>query len=60
MPDGPTFLLANEFIDALPIRQFQMKGGQWFERMVTLKGRFVFALAGQPFEDLDLAALSFI
>jgi NADH dehydrogenase [ubiquinone] 1 alpha subcomplex assembly factor 7 len=43
----PLFLLANEFLDALPIRQFQRRGGQWFERLVGLdaEGRFVLGLA---------------
>jgi NADH dehydrogenase [ubiquinone] 1 alpha subcomplex assembly factor 7 len=50
VPDGPTFLIANEFLDALPIRQFQFRDGLWFERMVTfeeLEG-FVYTLADQP------------
>ncbi|QJE73437.1 class I SAM-dependent methyltransferase [Aerophototrophica crusticola] len=37
VPDGPMLLLANEFFDALPVRQFQ-KGprGRWAERKVGL------------------------
>jgi len=56
VPAGPSFLIANEFIDALPIRQFQMQGGQWFERMVGLdgEGRFSFELAEQPLENMEL------
>lgn len=38
MPDGPLFLVANEFFDALPIRQFQRDGAGWRERMVGLQG----------------------
>lgn len=34
LPDGPLIVLANEFFDALPIRQFVHRGGQWFERWV--------------------------
>ena len=34
LPDAPLFLLANEFFDALPIRQFQRDGTGWRERMV--------------------------
>ncbi|HEU0221071.1 MAG TPA: SAM-dependent methyltransferase [Paracoccaceae bacterium] len=37
LPDLPLFLLANEFFDALPIRQFVRSGGGWCERMVGLK-----------------------
>ena len=33
-------LLANEFLDALPIRQFVRRGGLWMERFVE-EGRFV-------------------
>lgn len=36
LPDLPLFLVANEFFDALPIRQFQRAGGLWRERMVGL------------------------
>lgn len=34
LPDGPLFLIANEFFDALPIRQFQRAGDDWQERVV--------------------------
>ena len=32
----PTFIIANEFFDALPIRQFQKGELGWHERMVTV------------------------
>jgi SAM-dependent MidA family methyltransferase len=38
LPDGPLFLLANEFFDALPIRQFQRDGTGWRERVVGVHG----------------------
>ncbi len=34
-PDAPLFLIANEFFDALPIRQFRREGDRWREVMVT-------------------------
>jgi SAM-dependent MidA family methyltransferase len=34
VPMGPAILLANEFLDALPIRQFERRGVAWFERYV--------------------------
>ncbi len=34
--DGPLFLIANEFFDALPIRQFTRTGDAWAETMVGL------------------------
>lgn len=36
--EGPLYLIANEFFDALPIRQFQRAGPGWRERMVGLVG----------------------
>lgn len=36
LPDAPLFLVANEFFDALPIRQFQRQGFGWCERQVGL------------------------
>jgi NADH dehydrogenase [ubiquinone] 1 alpha subcomplex assembly factor 7 len=34
LPAAPLFLLANEFFDALPIRQFTRQGQAWAETMV--------------------------
>ncbi len=36
LPDLPLYLIANEFFDALPIRQFQRFGPHWRERLVGL------------------------
>lgn len=36
VPDGPLLLIANEFFDALPIRQFRRGGDGWHERRVGL------------------------
>jgi len=36
LPDGPLLLVANEFLDALPIRQFVRGEVHWSERMVAL------------------------
>jgi NADH dehydrogenase [ubiquinone] 1 alpha subcomplex assembly factor 7 len=38
LPEAPLFLLANEFFDALPIRQFQRHADGWQERMVGAEG----------------------
>ena len=40
LPDQPMILLANEFLDALPIRQFVRRGAGWMERHVTEQGFF--------------------
>ena len=47
LPDGPLYLIANEFFDALPIRQFQKgKGGDWHERMIGADGdRLIWGLS---------------
>lgn len=37
LPDAPLFAIANEFFDALPIRQFERRGPGWSERMVSLR-----------------------
>ena len=34
LPEAPLFLIANEFFDALPIRQFQKTKSGWQERMI--------------------------
>jgi len=40
LPEAPMILLANEFLDALPIRQFIHRGAAWYERFVA-DGAFV-------------------
>ncbi|WP_170466685.1 class I SAM-dependent methyltransferase [Ruegeria arenilitoris] len=38
LPDAPLFLVANEFFDALPIRQFLRDGDGWRERLIGVEG----------------------
>lgn len=47
IPEAPLLLIANEFFDALPVRQFEQTGEGWAERVVVLdpKGELAFALA---------------
>ena len=48
VPPGPALIVANEFFDALPVRQFQKTAQGWRERMVGLApdgDTLVFALA---------------
>ena len=46
LPEGPLFVVANEFFDALPIRQFVRQGAGWAERMITWNGDgFAFGLS---------------
>jgi SAM-dependent MidA family methyltransferase len=47
--DRPIFVIANEFFDALPIRQFIATERGWCERMVVSRsGELDFALSPQP------------
>jgi SAM-dependent MidA family methyltransferase len=52
-PEGPAIVLANEFLDALPTRQYVRSGGRWRERVIRLDkaGEFEFAVAreSEPF-----------
>ncbi len=48
LPDRPTYLIANEFLDALPIRQFLRTPEGWRERLIGLvEGALAFGLS-QP------------
>lgn len=43
VPQGPLFLIANEFFDALPIHQFRRDGQAWREKLVGAhEGNLVF------------------
>ena len=49
LPDeGPILAVANEFFDALPIRQLIATGTGWRERLVTLDGERYVPAAGPP------------
>lgn len=51
--NGSILLVANEFLDALPIRQLVMTEGGWRERMVGLEDGRLVPVAGQ--QPLDAA-----
>jgi len=46
VPEAPLLLVANEFFDALPIRQCERRDGAWQERVIALDpaGRLAFGL----------------
>ncbi|MBJ3783439.1 class I SAM-dependent methyltransferase [Devosia sediminis] len=47
--DGPILVVANEFFDALPIRQFIRKEDGWHERQIGLvEGKRAFGLSPTP------------
>ncbi|MCA1999283.1 MAG: SAM-dependent methyltransferase [Hyphomicrobiales bacterium] len=54
--DRPLIVLANEFFDALPVRQFQRRGGEWRERLVGIgaDGALALGLHAAPTPGLDL------
>ncbi len=57
LPEAPLFLVANEFFDALPIRQFLRDGAGWRERLVGLQnGALAFGLSAPLPQVPDLPA----
>ena len=50
VPEGPAIVIGNEFLDALPVRQFVRANGQWRERVVRLteEGGLAFGVASNP------------
>src|SRR6185437_16986353 len=48
--DTPLLIVANEFFDALPIRQFVRGGDGWHERVIghSAEGKRVFGLSPTP------------
>jgi NADH dehydrogenase [ubiquinone] 1 alpha subcomplex assembly factor 7 len=54
-PGAPLLVVANEFFDALPIRQFVRAGDGWHEREVGLaEGRRIFGLSPTPVPETSL------
>ncbi|MFO1033730.1 MAG: SAM-dependent methyltransferase [Hyphomicrobiales bacterium] len=49
LPALPSIVIANEFFDALPIRQFEREGGRVFERCVGVEdGKLFVGLVASP------------
>jgi NADH dehydrogenase [ubiquinone] 1 alpha subcomplex assembly factor 7 len=55
--EGPAIVIANEFFDALPVRQFARVQGGWRERLVGLGdgGELAFGLAPEPTREIEIA-----
>jgi NADH dehydrogenase [ubiquinone] 1 alpha subcomplex assembly factor 7 len=54
---GPSLFVANEFIDALPMRQFQHFQGKWHERQIALndaQDELIFVLSPSAVPDVVL------
>ncbi|MFQ5625970.1 MAG: class I SAM-dependent methyltransferase, partial [Methyloligellaceae bacterium] len=56
VPESAAILIANEFLDALPVRQFMRREGAWFERCVDVsdEGGLAFCLASEALETPDM------
>jgi NADH dehydrogenase [ubiquinone] 1 alpha subcomplex assembly factor 7 len=55
LPPGPIIVLANEFFDALPIRQFRWGEQGWAERMVGLDAEGNLAFGLRPVDQRPLS-----
>ncbi len=54
VPQTPSVILANEVVDALPVRQLVRHAGHWHERVVAISADASLAFAiGQPVEIAD-------
>lgn len=54
IPAGPAIVIANEFLDALPVRQFVRLVDGWHERTVGLDGDRLTFMPGSPIADPPL------
>ncbi|MGI9385509.1 MAG: class I SAM-dependent methyltransferase, partial [Methyloligellaceae bacterium] len=56
VPAGPAVVVANEFLDALPVRQFVHRADRWHERCVGMDqaGGLTFCTAAEALEDCGL------
>lgn len=66
VPDGPTLVIGNEFLDCLPIRQFIMKdrfkgADGWHERHIDIHPqnpeKLIYSIANAPISHADQALL---
>ena len=57
VPGRASLILANEFFDALPVRQFEQRSAAWFERVVglTSDGKLTLGLAPGAFDISNLS-----
>ncbi len=53
LPEQPLFLVANEYFDALPMRQFRREAKGWTERMVGLDDDGALTFGWSPLLPLD-------
>jgi NADH dehydrogenase [ubiquinone] 1 alpha subcomplex assembly factor 7 len=55
IPGGPVIILANEFLDALPVHQMVRQVDGWHERVVSINaaGNLVFSIATHPVPNFE-------
>ncbi len=55
VPEGPSIILANEYLDALPVHQVVKQSDGWHERVIGLNaiGNFALGLAPDPLPQFD-------
>lgn len=55
VPEGPAIILANEYVDALPVHQVVKQNDGWHERVIGLNanGDFALGLAPDPLPQFD-------
>jgi NADH dehydrogenase [ubiquinone] 1 alpha subcomplex assembly factor 7 len=55
VPAGPSLLIANEFIDAVPVRQAVRQASAWYERVVEIDadGKLAIGSAREPLPNFD-------
>jgi SAM-dependent MidA family methyltransferase len=55
VPEGPTIILANEYLDALPVHQVVKQRDGWHERVIGLNsnGNFALGLSPDPLPQFD-------
>jgi len=53
VPEGPAIVIANEFLDALPIRQLVFLDGVWRERVVEIDAQGDLRFAAGPRVDFE-------
>jgi SAM-dependent MidA family methyltransferase len=56
VPEGPAIVIGNEFLDALPIRQFVRVNGEWRERVVRLNEDGMLAFDVAPTSEPQIRA----
>jgi SAM-dependent MidA family methyltransferase len=57
VPPGPCIIIANEFIDALPVHQAVKKASGWHERVIDIApdGKFIIGTASDPLPFFEAA-----